>query len=192
MGCSNIPAIISKIKRCPNVRARASVLARIFNQHPIFRSSQLRSLWLCHNDIGLHGLIMIADFIASVRACNQTPITIFFFISSLLCFSLYFSSSARSRLLHLQDARDEAAGDNFSLSLIDLRVLTLLSQPRGWNIMPELAPAKRDDASVKSTPRLQNEAAARTKEAAVRASIETEARLPHVCRLGACSWFSRP
>jgi hypothetical protein len=30
--------------------------------------SQARSLWLGNNDIGLHGLIMISDFLASVRA----------------------------------------------------------------------------------------------------------------------------
>jgi hypothetical protein len=36
------------------------------SHHPLL---QVRSLWLSNNDIGLHGLIMLADFLAAVRVC---------------------------------------------------------------------------------------------------------------------------
>jgi hypothetical protein len=32
----------------------------------------MRHLWLSNNDIGLHGLIMLADFLASVSSCLAT------------------------------------------------------------------------------------------------------------------------
>ena len=84
IGCCHIPAVLRKLKRCPNVqhqppappaRVRTSAPCCTTHKSLLNPQSQVRSLWLSNNDIGLHGLIMLADFVASVPPPPPPPCT---------------------------------------------------------------------------------------------------------------------